>query len=188
MKNATVNNTIKFIDKKAEYEDKKLTKKIKFNKLKNKENVIIDYKQHKKIKSHKDKKDKIKKTKVYKSRKKILTISVCVFSLFIIFLLWNIFFKPDLVNSQSNNLKVQSQHLSNSEISTYSSIMNECVKDTLNIKSDVKINNVHRNGTLIYGKGSAENSNNENVSFDIILNNYKPYSLKVDGQEYIKHK
>lgn len=188
MKNATANNTIKFIDKKAEYEDKKHNKRLRIDKLKSKENVIIEYEKRKRSKSQKNKKDKIKKSKIYKSRKRIITIFTCVLSLFVIFSLWNLFIKPSFVNSKNNSIKTESQSLSNSEVSTYSTIMNECVKDTLDVKSKITISNLHRNGSLVYGQGSFKNSENENVSFDIILNNYKPYSLKSNGEEYIKHK
>ncbi|MEG0856628.1 MAG: hypothetical protein RSG52_09110 [Terrisporobacter sp.] len=189
MKNANLNNPIKFIDKKAEYEDKKHNPKLNVKKLNSKQNMVIEYEKHKKNKAYKEKKDKIKNSKVYKSRKNILKVSLCVLCLFILFSLWNIFFKPALSSSNAeSSFKVESQNLSKSEISTYSSIIQQSVKSTLDINYKVVVKSVHKNGALIYGEGFFTVPEEGDVYYDIILNNYKLHSLKVNGQEYAKNK
>ena len=70
MKNANLDKTIVFIDKKAEYEGKNRTYKLRLNELKGK-NKIIGYQKHKKNKAHEAKKQKLLNSKLYKFRKRI---------------------------------------------------------------------------------------------------------------------
>lgn len=186
MKDANLNKTIKFIDKKAEYEYKNRKTKLAEKRLKLKDHSIIKYEERKKSKEKKEKKEKIKNSAVYKSRKKIITVLTVVLSLFVVFFLWTIFIKPNLNTIDKNNFKVESQNLSKSEISTYSSIMKESVKSTLDIDYKVIIKQVHRNGNLIYGAGSFNIPDKGDINFDIVLKDYTPYSLKINGNEYIE--
>lgn len=185
MKNANVDNTIKFIDKKAEYEGKNKISKLHICKL-SKENKVIGYKQHKKIKCQQARKQKILNSKIYKFRKKIITIITITSSILIGIFLWQKFYKPSYIQSNDNNFKVESANLSNSDVATYSSIIKESVQSILNIKYKVNIEQLHKNGNLIFGKGYFNIPDKGNINFDMILKNYSPYSLKVNGEEYLK--
>ena len=185
MKNANVDNTIKFIDKKAEYEGKNKISKLHVSKLSNKKKVI-GYQEHKKMKAHEAKRQKILNSKIYKFRKRILTIILITSSLFVGIYLWQTFYEPYYIQSKDNNFKVESENLSNSDVSTYSSIIKESVQGTLNIKYKINIEQLHRNGNLIFAKGYFNIPDKGDINFDMILQNYSPYSLKINGDEYLK--
>lgn len=185
MKNSNLDNTIKFIDKKIEYEGKDKISKLHINKLSNKKK-IIGYQEHKKMKAHEAKKQKILNSKIYKFRKKLLTIILITSSIFIGIYLLKTFYDNSYVRSNDNNFKVENPNLSNSDVSTYSSIIKESVQNTLNINYKIKIKQLHKNGNLIFAQGYFNIPNNGDINFDMILNNYSPYSLRINGDEYFK--
>ena len=132
MKNTNLNNTIKFIEKKAEFSGRNHYSHLDIQKLKNKKNTVIAYEKHKKNKILKQKKEKLKKSKIYKSRKKILLSSVVIICLFILFLLWIKFVQPSIYSTKDkNSFQIESQSLSKSESSTYSSIIIKSVGSVL---------------------------------------------------------
>ena len=88
MKNTNLDKTIVFIDKKAEYEGKNRTYKLRLNELKGK-NKIIGYQKHKKNKAHEAKKQKLLNSKLYKFRKRIIGTLVLVLSILVILFLCN---------------------------------------------------------------------------------------------------
>lgn len=185
MKNADVDNTIKFIDKKTEYEGKKRIFKLDLDKLTDKEKVIV-YKEHKKHRAHEAKKQKILNSKIYKFRKKIFVAIIIICSVFVGVYLWQKFYKPSYGESNINNFKVESENLSNSDVATYSSIIKESIKSTLNINYTIKVEQLHKNGNLIFSTGYFNIPDKGDINFDMILQNYEPYSLKINGKEYIK--
>ena len=148
MKNANLDKTIVFIDKKAEYEGKNRTYKLRLNELKGK-NKIIGYQKHKKNKAHEAKKQKLLNSKLYKFRKRIIGTLVLVLSLLVISFLWNKFYKPSYTESNKYNFKVESDN-------------------------------------LIFSKGYFTIPNKGDINFDMILQNYSPSALKINGKEYIK--
>lgn len=185
MKNANVDNTIKFIDKKAEYEGKNRISKLRISKLRDK-NKVIGYEEHKKMKAHEAKKQKILNSNLYKFRKRIIAGIVITSSVFVGIFLWQKFFEPSLIQSKDNNFKVESGNLSNSDVSTYSSIIKESIQGTLDIKYKINIEQLHKNGNLIFAKGYFNIPKKGDINFDMILQNYSPYSLKINGNEYLK--
>lgn len=185
MKNANVNNTIKFIDKKTEYEGKNKISKLHISNL-SEGNKVIGYQKHKKMKAHEAKKQKILNSKIYKFRKKILTIIIITSSVFVGIFLWQKFYEPSYIQSGKNNFKVESPNLSNSDVSTYSSIIKESVKGTLGIKYKINIEQLHKNGNLIFAEGHFNIPDKGDINFDMILKNYSPYSLRINGEEYLK--
>ena len=186
MKNTNLNNTIKFIDKKTEYEERKTITKINLHKLKNKGNKVIKYQERKKIKSQKAAKEKIKNSKVFKSRKTLLTILFLLSLLFTVYFLLNKLYKPSYVTSTGYTFKAESQNLSSSETSTYETIVKKSVKRILKINYTVTVNQLHKNGDLIFAQGYFNIPEEGNVYYDMILKEYSPYSLKINGDEYIK--
>lgn len=187
MKNANINNTIKFIDKKAEYEEKNKISKLHINKL-TKENKVIRYQEHKKIKVHEAKRQKFLNSKIYKFRRRILAIILIISSLFIGIYFWQTFYEPSYIQSNYNNFKVENENLSNSDIATYSSVIKESVQDNLNIKYKIRIDQLHKNGDLIFAKGYFNIPEKGDINFDMILQDSSPYSLKINGSEYLKNK
>ena len=185
MKNANLDKTIVFIDKKAEYERKNRTYKLRLNELKGK-NKIIGYQKHKKNKAHEAKKQKLLNSKLYKFRKRIIGALVLVLSLLVISFLWNKFYKPPYTESNKYNFKVESENISSSDISTYSSIIKESIQKTLGARYSVEVEQLHKNGNLIFSKGYFTIPNKGDINFDMILQNYSPSSLKINGKEYIK--
>lgn len=186
MKNANLNNTIKFIDKKAEYEERKTITKINLHKLKNKGNKVIKYQERKKIKSQEAKKEKIKNSKVFKSKKTILTVIFLLSLLFTVYFLWSKLYKPSYTTSTEYTFKVESQNLSRSETSSYETIVKKSVKKILKINYIVTVDQLHRNGNLIFAQGHFNIPEEGNVYYDMMLKEYSPYSLKINGDEYIK--
>lgn len=185
MKNSNLNNTIKFIDKKSEYQGKNKISKLHISRL-SCENKVIGYQEHKKMKAHEAKRQKILNSKIYKFRKKILLIILIISSVSVGVLLWQKLYKPSYIESKDNKFKVESQNLSNSDVSTYSSIIKESVKSTLGINYKISIEQLHKNGNLIFAKGYFNIPDKGNINFDMILNSYSPYSLKINGNEYLK--
>ena len=185
MKNANLNNTIRFIDKKAEYEGKNYHGRLNLKNLKEKSNKVIRYQDRKKIKEHNATKEKLKNTKLYKARKIILTISICLLLFFSIVFLCNKFYKPNLTNIEITNLKSESNYLSNPEVSTYTNIVEESIQGILNIKSKIIVEELHKNGNLIFTQGYFNLPNKGYIYYDMIIQNNKPYSLKINGQEFI---
>ncbi|WP_455540168.1 hypothetical protein [Terrisporobacter sp.] len=185
MKNANLDKTVVFIDKKAEYERKNKISKLHLDKLHGK-NKIIGYKEHKKTKAHEVKKKKLLNSKLYKSRKIIILAFILILSMLIILSLWNKFYKVSYTTSDNHNFKVENQNISNSDASVYSSIIKESVQKNLNIKYNIKIEQLHKNGKFIFSKGYFTIPKKGNINFDMVLQNYSPYSLKVNGEEYIK--
>ena len=185
MKNSNLKNTIIFIDKKAELEGKGKVPKLNLRKLGN-DAKIIGYQEHKKIKIHEAKKQKFLNSKFYKFRKKIVLGFIVILSTLILMFLWNKLYKPSYTDSNNSNFKVENETLSSSNASTYSSIVKESVQSILNIKYRIIVEQLHKNGNLVFAKGSFNIPDKGDVNFDMILKNYAPYSLKVNGEEYIK--
>ncbi len=179
MKNTSSDNTIKFIDKKSEYDKKNHTSKFNSYKINNKK--IIGYEQRKKSKAKQAKKEKILRSKIYKSRKKILIVLVIICTIFTLSFLRQTFATPT-----NTNFKVESQNLSKSDIKTYTSIIKESVQGTLNIKNKIIVESLHKNGNLVYSQGYFNIPDKGDIHFDMIVQSYKPYSLRINGQEYIK--
>ena len=84
------------------------------------------------------------------------------------------------------NFKSENYDLSKHEASTYMDIIKESVQGTLNIKSKVVVEELHKNGNLVFAQGYFNIPDKGDIYYDMILKNYKPYSLKVNGQEFIK--
>lgn len=186
MKNTNLDNTIRFIDKKAEYKGKNHHSRLNLKNLKNKNNKVIKYQERKKIKEYNAIKKKFKNSKLYKSRKIILTISIFLFSLLFIVSLLNKFYDPSPESTEFTNFKSENYDLSKHEASTYMDIIKESVQGTLNIKSKVVVEELHKNGNLVFAQGYFNIPDKGYIYYDMILKNYKPYSLKVNGQEFIK--
>ena len=132
------------------------------------------------------KKQKFLNSKFYKFRKKIVLGFIVILSTLILMFLWNKLYKPSYTDSNNSNFKVENETLSSSNASTYSSIVKESVQSILNIKYRINVEQLHKNGNLVFAKGSFNIPDKGNVNFDMILKNYAPYSLKVNGEEYIK--
>lgn len=185
MKNANVDNTIKFIDKKTEYDSKNKLSKLNISKL-SKEHKVIGYEEHKRMKAHEIKKQKILNSSIYKFKKRIITIIISVLIMSLGIYLWKTFYEPSYIQSNDNNFKIENENLSNSQSSTYSAIIEESVQSTLNIKYKVNIEQLHKNGNLIISKGYFNIPDKGDVNFDMIIKNYSPHSLIINGKEYIK--
>ena len=185
MKNTNLDNTIKFIDKKTEYEVKNKISKLHISKLDDKKKVI-EYKEHKKMKAHKAKRQKILNSKIYKFRKVILIIIIIISIVSSSIYLWRKVYNPSYIQSNDNNFKVESANLSNSDISTYSSIIKESVQDTLNVKYKINIEQIHKNGNLVFSRGYFNIPDKGDINFDMILQSYSPRSLRINGNEYFK--
>ena len=185
MKSTNIDNTIKFIDKKIEYEGKSNISKISIKKLRSK-NKIIRYKQHKKMKASEARKQRILNSNIYKYRKIIFSIIVIVFGLFISTYLWKNFFKPFYTQANYNNFKVENENLSNSDVQIYSSIIKKSIKDNLDITYKINIERLHKNGNLLFAKGYFNIPDKGNINFDMILKKHSPYSLTINGNEYLK--
>ena len=186
MKNTNLDNTIRFIDKKAEYKGKNHHSRLNLKNLKNKNNKVIKYQERKKMKEYNAIKKKFENSKLYKSRKIILTLSIFLFSLLFIVSLLNKFYEPSPVSTEFTNFKSENYDLSKHEASTYMDIIKESVQGTLNIKSKVVVEELHKNGNLVFAQGYFNIPDKGDIYYDMILKNYKPYSLKVNGQEFIK--
>ena len=185
MKNTNVDNTIKFIEKKAEYEGKNKISKLHVTKLSGK-NKIIGYQEHKKIKAHEIKKQRFLNSKIYKFRKITLAIIIITASVFVAMYLWQKFYKPSYIQSNDNTFTVENKNLSNSDVSIYSSIIKESVQGTLGIKYKINIKQLHKNGNLVFAEGYFNIPDKGDINFDMVLKNYSPYSLKINGEEYLK--
>lgn len=185
MKQANVDNTIKFIEKKTEYEVKNKIPKLHINKL-NKNHKVIEYHEHKKIKALESKKQKIFNPKIFKFRKKTLVIFIIILSIFVGIYLWQKYYNPSYVQSNDHNFKVETQNLSNSDVSKYSSIVEESIHGTLGVKYKVDVEQLHKNGNLIFARGYFNVPNKGDINFDMILKNSSPSSLKINGEEYLK--
>lgn len=187
MKNININvdNTIKFIDKKTEYEGKNKISRLKISKL-SKGNKVIGYQEHKKMKNHEVKKQKILNSSAYKFRKRIIAVFIIILITSVGIFLWQTFYEPSYIQSNDNGFYVENQSLSNSEAETYSSIIKKSVQSTLNIKYQINIEQLHKNGDLIFSKGYFSIPHKGNIAFDMILQNYSPYSLIINGKEYLK--
>lgn len=185
MKNSNLNKPIIFIDKKAELEGKHTVSKLHASRL-SKGSKVIGYQEHKKMKIHEAKKEKILNSKLYKLRRKITTAVVVIFCLGILFLLWNKFIKPSYLETSNTGFKVESESISSSDMSTYTSIIKESVQKHLGIKYNVKIEQIHKNGNLVFARGFFTIPEKGDIYYDMVLQNYSPYSLTVNGEEYIK--
>lgn len=185
MKNANADNTIKFIDKKTEYEGKNKIFKPHVSKS-NKEHKVIAYQEHKKMKAYKARKQKISNSNVYKFRKVIITIIVAILIIFVAMYLWQTFYESSHIQSNNNNFKVENESLSNSEVSKYSSTIKRSVQSTLNIKYKINVEQLHKNGNLIFSRGYFNIPNKGDITFDMILQKHSPYSLIINGEEYLK--
>lgn len=185
MKQANVDNTIKFIEKKTEYEGKNKISKLHISKL-SKNHKIIGYQEHKKMKALESRKQKLFSSKIFKFRKKILGIIIIVSSVFIGMYLWQKFYNPSYVQSDDHNFKVETQNLSNSDVSTYSYIVKEAIQGTLGVKYKVNVEQLHKNGNLVFARGYFNVPDKGDINFDMILKNYSPSSLKINGEEYLK--
>ncbi len=185
MKNTNVDNKIIFIDKRTELDDKHTTSKSQLNKLKGK-SKIIGYQEQKKIMVHKAKKKKFHNSKLYKLRKKILISLIIILSLFTLTFLYNKFYKPNSIKSSKSTFVSENTNISGSDISLYSSIISNSVQKVLGIKYDVKVLQIHKNGNLVYSNGYFNVPDEGDINFDMILQNFSPYSLKINGYEYIK--
>lgn len=185
MKNSNLKDPIIFIDKKAE-----LMGKSKFSKLhkgkSEKKAKIIGYQEHKKMKIHEAKRQKLMKSNVYKNKKNISICFIAIISILILMFMWNKFSEPTIKENETISFKVENENLSSSNASTYSSIIKESTQSLLGIKYPVKVENLHKNGNLIFAKGSFNIPGKGDINYDMILKNYKVYSLKVNGEEYAK--
>lgn len=185
MRNTNVDNTIKFIDKKVEYEGKIRISRLNIHKL-DKKNKVIRYQEHKKMKVHEARRQKFFNSSIYKFRKIILSIIIIALGVFVGTYLCQNLFKPSYIQSNNNNFKVESEDLSNSDVSTYSSIIKKSIRSTLNIKYKINIEHLHKNGNLVFAKGYFNIPDKGDINFDMMLENHAPYSLKINGGEYIK--
>lgn len=185
MKNTNVNNTIQFIEKKVEYESKNKISRLSIRKL-NKKNKVIKYQEHKKMKVHEARREKILNSVIYKFRKVIFSIIIIALVMFIGTYLWQNFFKPSYIQSNYNNFKVESENLSSSDVDTYCSIIDKSIQSTLNIKYKINTEQLHKNGNLIFANGYFNIPDKGDINFDMILENSAPYSLTINGEEYIK--
>lgn len=185
MKNANLNNTIRFIDKKAEYEERKTINKINLRKLKSKSNKVIKYQARKKIKSQVATRNKIKNSKVFKSKKTILTVIFLLSLLFTIYFLYSKLYKPSYTISTGYTFKVENRSLSSSETSSYETIVKKSVKKILKVDYIITVDQLHRNGNLVFAQGHFTLPKKGNVYYDMIIKEYSPYSLKINGDEYI---
>ena len=71
-------------------------------------------------------------------------------------------------------------------MSRYTSIIKESVQKHLGIKYNVKIEQIHKNGNLVFARGFFTIPEKGDIYYDMVLQNYSPYSLTVNGEEYIK--
>ena len=185
MKNTNIGNTIKFIDKKVEYEGKNRISRINIRKL-GKKNKVIRYQEHKKIKAHEAKRQKFLNSYIYKFRKIIFLIIIIALGVFIASFLWKNFLNPSYIQSNYNNFKVENENLSSSDEKMYSSIIKESIQDNLDIKYKINIEQLHKNGNLIFAQGYFNIPDKGDINFDMILKKHSPYSLKINGDEYLK--
>ena len=78
--------------------------------------------------------------------------------------------------------------VSETEFSSYSKIIESKIKEALHLNAEYTIatKTMHKNGSLIYAQGDISLEKSGNASFDVVLKNKKPYSLVINGTEYIK--
>jgi hypothetical protein len=169
----TANKTIIF--KQKEYDDKKQTSKYKIkNNNSSTSSKVIPYPKYKKKKE--------KSIKLIKNNKPLLIILLLVMFFFLLSFIDNNLLrnKPRFNSSDSS--------LSSSEFSSYSKTVENKIRHilTLDTKDKVDTDNMHKNGTSVYAEGSITLGKKENKDFDMILKEDKPYSLLIDGTEYIK--
>ncbi|MDK2563960.1 hypothetical protein QOZ84_10390 [Romboutsia sedimentorum] len=169
----TANKTIIF--KQKEYDEKKQTSKYKIkNNNSSTSSKVIPYPKYKKKKE--------KSIKLIKNNKPLLIILLLVMFFFLLsFIDNNLLRNKPRFNSSSSSL-------SNSEFSSYSKIVENEIRHilTLGSKDKVATDSMHKNGESVYAEGNISLKKKENKDFDMILKENKPYSLLIDGTEYIK--
>lgn len=95
-------------------------------------------------------------------------------------------------NSTSSNSIITSNTtestLTSKEFKKYSEIINTDIKKSLKITDnyDVETKTMHKNGTLIYARGTVSNTGEDEIYFDAILKNNTITSLVINGVEYKK--
>ncbi len=169
----TANKTIIF--KQKEYDEKKQTSKYNIkNTNSSTSSKIIPYPKYKKKKE--------KSIKLIKNNKPLLIILLLVMFFFLLSFIDNNLLrnKPRFTSSSSS--------LSNTEFSSYSKIVENEIRHILILdsKDQVDTNNMHKNGKSVYAEGNISSKKKEKKDFDMILKENKPYSLLIDGTEYIK--
>jgi hypothetical protein len=85
-------------------------------------------------------------------------------------------------------LSASSTFVSEAEFSSCSKIIESKIKDTLHLTSEYTITTktMHKNGSSVYAQGDISLGKSKTTSFDMILKDNKPYSLFINGIEYIK--
>ncbi|MGL5330750.1 MAG: hypothetical protein ACRDD7_15890 [Peptostreptococcaceae bacterium] len=178
MKN-TANKTIPF---KQRNEEKKNTEsKYKISTYDSKNSFkVIPYPRYKKKKE--------KGIKFVKNNKTVIIILGLIIFFSLIFFLDNVVLKNKLGSNPSiiqNKVSSSIQNISEKEFLSYSTVIQNKIKNTFGVtNSDIKTESMHKNGDTIYAQGSISKSE-ELFFFDMILENKKPSSLVVDGNEYI---
>ena len=185
VKDSNLKKPIIFNDKKAELKRKHKGTKLHIEHL-NESHKVIGYNEHKRMKLQEAKREKIIHSKFYQQRKKIATIASVLVGIIIVSLLWDNVLKPSYLETSNNQFRVESKKLSSSDISTYSTIIKQSVQKHLDIKYPVNIENINKNGDLIFAKGFFTIPNKGDIYYNITLKNYSPSSLTVNGEEYIK--
>lgn len=181
MKNNIENKTVPF---RQRDEEKKISKYLKLNTMTNvNSSKVIPY-----PKFRKRKKSSIK---FYNNNKPLviiafLVLSICFFS----------FIKKNLLlnNSSTDSSKPVSltntskANISTSDYKKYNEIISSNIRSTLSLSGnyEIKSKSMHRNGNLIFARGTVSIPREEPVFFDAILQDNKMSSLVVNGIEYKK--
>lgn len=180
MKNDTINKTILF---KQRDETKTVSKYINLN---TKSNVNTS----KIIPFPKFRKRKKSSIRFYNNNKPLVIIAFLVLSIcFISFVNNKLMLSSDAYTSKPTALtNTTDTNISTRDYKKYSKIISADIRSSLKLSSnyDIQTKSMHKNGSLIFARGTVSLPKDDPVYFDAILENNKMSSLVVNGVEYNK--
>lgn len=184
MRSSNANNTILFEEKRKEFENNKNNNE-KDNKviLETKNSKIISLSTYKRLKF----KNHIKKdtlSNVGKTKKRIFLI--VILALFLLIFATTAMKEKSYGQASSNTFVAQNYKITQTETSTYKTIITKAVNKYTNTNYNVNVSNLHQNGNLIYAQGYFDVPEEGKVNYDMILRDNSPTSLTINGNEYIK--
>ncbi|MGL5346628.1 MAG: hypothetical protein ACRDA3_04715 [Peptostreptococcaceae bacterium] len=180
MKNNIANKTVPF----RQRDEKKMSKYLKLNTITNvNSSKVIPYPKFRKRKKN--------SLKFYNNNKPLVIIAFLVLSICFISFINN---KLLLNNSSADSSKpasltnTSSANISTSDYKKYNEIISTDIRNTLSLSGnyEIKSKSMHKNGNLIFARGTISLPREEPVFFDTILQDNKISSLIVNGIEYKK--